>query len=476
MPEPSANKLSRPSFQAPTGTRDLYPVELARRRWIEDKWRKVAIRHGFEEIDGPTFESSELYAVKSGDGILNELFQTFSGKDPEQAKLAGEGRSPYALRPEFTPTLARMYAARAGNLPKPSKWFWQGPCFRAEKPQRGRLREFWQWNCDVIGGSFTPADAESAERSGLDAEVIGTCVGLLEACGLRSEQVRVKLSDRSIGAALLTHLGVPPEKLPVALQLIDRKDRMSVGDLGLATAAVGFVMSDYLKLAESVQATFRAGAGSIGLGPAHIPVDFAGLQQSWSALKGAGVDGWCDYDLSIARGLAYYTGMVFEVIVDGERAVAGGGRYDNLIELFGGPPTPACGFGMGDVVLSLVLQDKGLMPTDKEIARELGLRPDVFVISNGSPESDAAVTPTLAAMRKAGLHARRSYKASKNIGKLLKDASDQGSQYAIILEDAGEVTIKDLDQNKQRDGRVKLEELVKNPRAFLPPQPVGGLA
>lgn len=179
-PNPPA-RTPRQSFQAPTGTRDLYPVELARRRWIEDKWRKVAVRHGFEEIDGPTFESSDLYAVKSGDGILNELFQTFSGKDPEQAKQAGEGRSPYALRPEFTPTLARMYAARAGNLPKPCKWFWQGPCFRAEKPQRGRLREFWQWNCDVVGGSFTTEDTESTERAQLDAEVIGACVGLLEA-------------------------------------------------------------------------------------------------------------------------------------------------------------------------------------------------------------------------------------------------------------------------------------------------------
>ena len=186
-------------------------------------------------------------------------------------------------------------------------------------------------------------------------------------------------------------------------------------------------------------------------------------------LEAAGLSGWCKTDLSIARGLAYYTGMVFEVLVDGERAVAGGGRYDNLIELFGGPPTPACGFGMGDVVLALVLQDKGLMPSDKAIARELGLRPDVFVISNGSPESDAALVPTLAALRNAGLPPRRSHKSTKNIGKLLKDAADQQAQYAVILEDAGQVTIKDLDTNRQHEGQVPLAALRATPRTFLPP-------
>jgi histidyl-tRNA synthetase len=476
MSDPTPNppaRTPRQSFQAPTGTRDLYPVELARRRWIEDKWRKVAVRHGFEEIDGPTFESSDLYAVKSGDGILNELFQTFSGKDPEQAKQAGEGRSPYALRPEFTPTLARMYAARAGNLPKPSKWFWQGPCFRAEKPQRGRLREFWQWNCDVVGGSFTSADTESAERAQLDAEVLGSCVALLEACGLRPEQARVRWGSRQLLLALSEKAGVLAQELDGWLLFLDRSTKLDVAKQAQLAESMKIrteVRAEWDRLGHEVAAKRDLGVG--GLSGSSIERTYVATQ---SAIRAGGLEAWCDFDLSVVRGLAYYTGMVFEVIVDGERAVAGGGRYDNLIELFGGPPTPACGFGMGDVVLSLVLQDKGLMPSDKQIARELGLRPDVFVISNGSPESDAAVTPTLAGLRRAGLHARRSYKASKNIGKLLKDASDQGSQYAIIIEDAGEVTIKDLDQNKQRDGRVKLDELVKNPKIVLPPPPPGGL-
>lgn len=452
-PKPGA---SRPRFQAPTGTRDFYPVELARRRWIEDRWRKVAIRHGFEEIDGPTFEASDLYAVKSGDGILNELFQTFSGKDPEQAKLAGEGRAPLALRPEFTPTLARLYAARAGQAPKPCKWFWQGPCFRAEKPQRGRLREFWQWNCDVIGVSAAPEGAPAGPQDGeiaaLDAEVIGVCVDLLSACGLTPATMSVRLNNRQAAAALIADCGGAGREAD-ALALLDKRAKMPPAEWATQFSDLGIDPSQYERLAQGLSLESPA---------------FAALGEQ---LTNAGIAEWCVLDASIARGLAYYTGTVFEVheTSGAMRAVAGGGRYDNLIELFGGPPTPACGFGMGDVVLALVLQDKGLMPTDKQIARELGLRPDVFVISNGSPDNDAQVAPTLAALRRAGLHARRSYKATGKIGKLLKDASDQDSHYAIILEDGGEVTIKDLDHNKQREGRVKLDELRAGPRTYLPP-------
>jgi histidyl-tRNA synthetase len=453
---PPSNKPSPParvSIAAPTGTRDLYPVELARRRWIEDQWRKVAVRHGFEEIDGPTFEQSELYSVKSGQGILNELFQTFSGKDPEQAKAAGAGQAPFALRPEFTPTLARMFAARAGNLPKPCKWFWQGPCFRAERPQRGRLREFWQWNCDVIGGSFGPDEPENSERAGLDAEVLAACAELLVLCGLGPESIKLRINDRAAAARLIASCGGAGREHE-ALVLLDRRAKSHPPEWAQQFAALGIDL-----------ARFDAEARAVSF-------DSPGFASLGQQIRGAGLEAWCVVDPNIARGLAYYTGMVFEVIVDGERAVAGGGRYDNLIELFGGPPTPACGFGMGDVVLSLVLQDKKLMPSDKEIARALGLRPDVFVISNGAPENDAALPGVLAGLRRAGLHARRSYKASKNIGKLLKDASDQGSLYAVILEDAGEVSVKDLDQNKQRDGRVRLEDLLAKPREVLPP---GGL-
>jgi len=172
-------------IQKPSGTRDLYPQDLLRKRYIEKAWRDTSIRHGFDEVDGPTFEYSDLYAVKSGEGILNEVFGVFSGKDDEQR--SGGGRAPYALRPEFTPTLARMYAAKAGSLGKPTKWFWQQNCFRAERPQRGRLREFGQWNVDLIGGE----DSVTA-----DADVLSCNVSLLEGIGLSPADVKVRLSDR----------------------------------------------------------------------------------------------------------------------------------------------------------------------------------------------------------------------------------------------------------------------------------------
>lgn len=177
----------------------------------------------------------------------------------------------------------------------------------------------------------------------------------------------------------------------------------------------------------------------------------------WDSFKVAGYQDWIDADFNIVRGLAYYTGMVFEVheATGAERAIAGGGRYDNLIELFGGPPTPAVGFGMGDVVLSLVLQDKGLMPSDREIARSLGLRPDVFVITNGAPETDAMLAPLLARLRREGKHARRSYKSTKNIGKLLKDAADADARYAVIIESPTEITVKDMDANTQEKGPME---------------------
>lgn len=464
--------MGEQNFEAPKGTRDFYPIEMARRRFIEDKWRRVAIRHGFEEIDGPTFEETSLYTAKSGEGIVGEIFGVYSGKDEASvkemgAKLASGERgaiAPYALRPEFTPTLARMYAARAKQLPQPTKWFWQGPCFRAERPQRGRLREFWQWNCDILGtrGSGNAEKSGGEEEKGeADAEVIACCVDLLAVFGLNHDTIRIKVGHRSALMALLLAVEIPEEQHVRAISLIDAMPKLTQAEqvdhairLGFDAATVrvlnhafrqpfDFASDDFSYLIEP--GTLQSGR----LSDARWINPFRDAKRLFQHLSDARISDWCVFDLSIVRGLAYYTGMVFEVIVDGERAVAGGGRYDNLIETFGGPPTPAVGFGMGDVVLSLVLQDKGLMPSDAVIARELGLRPDAFVISNGVVESDAAVAPMLARLRRAGLHARRSYKSTRNVGKLLKEASDAGARYAVIIETASEVTVKNLDDGTQ---------------------------
>jgi len=431
--DPAADyPVDMPPIQAPTGTRDLYPAELNRLRFIQDAWRRASISHGFDEIDGPTFEHLDLYTIKSGEGIVSELFSF--------ERFGGEKK--FALRPEFTPTLARLFAAKAGSLPKPTKWFWMQNCFRAERPQRGRLREFYQWNCDVIGDDSAQADAE----------VIACAVGMFESLGLTAAHLRVRLNDRRVISALLAQCGATDDV--AALNLLDRRSKLERGEFEKAAAGLGLRLAEFeagcqrlIAESEAFKAGKPAGEGAL-----------LGLGQLWPLLAQMGVAAWCDFDPGIARGLAYYTGMVFEVheASGAERAVAGGGRYDKLIELFGGPPTPAVGFGMGDVVLSLVLQDKGLMPGDDQIADRLGLRPDLFVIAAENRENpevtraaDDAVAPLLAAARRAGLHVRKSYKSTRNIGKLLGDATKMRARYALIVETGLTGQIKDLEKGEQ---------------------------
>ena len=474
--------LSKPDqphkIQPPRGTRDLYPAEAARRRWLTERWREVSVRHGFDEVDGPTFEASDLYAVKSGDGILGELFQAFSGKSPDEVEQVKDtGRAPYALRPEFTPTLARMYAAKAAGLPKPCKWFMAGPFFRAERPQRGRLREFLQWNCDVLGldipaEKWNAEDAESraevAEAKGrMDAECIACCVAFLKAVGLSSDDVSIRINDRRMVAGLATAAGIASDQMTDWFAYLDGMDKRSdelnavfLDEHGIS-ADVPKRLADLVADAQGTRDTGGLASEAMGVNHEDAEGHLALLRQ----LVALDASEWCSpFSMSIVRGLAYYTGTVFEVIADGERAVAGGGRYDNLIELFGGPKTPAVGFAMGDVVLSLLLQDKGLMPSDDELMGLVGQHPDVFVLSSGDEAAEARIRPTVAALRRgsvslAGLHVRHSYKATKNVGKLLKEAAQQGARFAVIIEGAESCSVKDTRTNEQWPDKVPLTDL-----------------
>ena len=416
------------NHQAPRGTRDFYPIEMARRLWLEDKWRRTATRHGFDEISGPTFEHLDLYTVKSGEGIVSELF-SFTREGGETA---------YALRPEFTPTLARMVATKANALPKPIKWHSIGPYFRAERPQRGRLREFTQWNVDIIGDASPSADAEA----------ISCCIDAFRAMGLQPEDLRVRVSSREILHLCFEKVGIPSELHTAVLVLLDRREKMDATEFGIAFGQLGLSRSILLQVDEllaSFTDSERDGAKILHhMFPADLPdlPHFLGVHDEIIAQEAFP---WCEWDLSIVRGLAYYTGTVFEVPETGgkERAIAGGGRYDNLVELFGGPPTPAVGFAMGDVVIALVLQDKGLMPSDDAIARDMGLAPDVFVIAS-EEAADAHLRPVLAHLRRAGLHARRSYKSTRNVGKLLGEASKANARYALILKPDLSAELKDM--------------------------------
>jgi len=478
MSKPSEARAQARQIQSPRGTRDLYPAEAARRRWLMERWREVSVRHGFEEVDGPTFEESDLYAVKSGEGILGELFQAFSGKSPEEVEQVRQsGRAPFALRPEFTPTLARMYAARAAGLPKPCKWFMAGPFFRAERPQRGRLREFLQWNADVIGLDIPPerwgsGDADVAESEArMDAEVIALTIALLEGLGLTPADVQLRIGSRTVVDSILADMNVPRPSHGAIFNLLDRRAKLSPDAFKQECAGLLDVTA-FDTRREALEWSLRAKAEWVETGDltTATPVSFEPLRRAFGHLAEMALLEWCVPDLSIARGLAYYTGTVFEVIAGGERAVAGGGRYDNLIELFGGPPTPSVGFAMGDVVLSLLLQDKGLMPADDELMGLVGQHPDVFVLSNGTPEADAALRPLVVTLRRGSppqasslrppaFHVRHSYKTTKNVGKLLKEAAQSHARFAVIIEDGATCSVKDLRDNVQWDTRVALADL-----------------
>jgi len=411
-------------LQAPKGLRDFYPSEMAWHQHLLDAWRRVSIRHGFDQVDGPIFETLDLYKIKSGEGIVSELF-SFRREN---------GKNDYAIRPEFTPTLARMVAAKANALPKPIKWFCTPNFCRAEKPQRGRLREFWQWNVDMLGLDSPVADAE----------IIFVAIDLLRELGLTSEHVRVRISHRDTAKQVLSKLGVADEKMLEAFDLLDRRGKISdeafveaAGKLGLDAPTVQR-LDEVCRMRYSTGGGLKSLASTLGAG-----ADLSELEALDEQLSAFGISDWCEYDLGIVRGLAYYTGTVFEIheATGVERALAGGGRYDNLIELFGGPKTPGIGFGMGDVVLTNVLQDKGLLPEN------VMPRPDAFVFAT-SDEAASQVASIVSSLREAGLHARMTYKTTRNFGKLMKDASNCNARFAVIAGADG-IEVKDLDSGEQ---------------------------
>lgn len=421
-------------LQSPKGTRDFYPADMAWRNYLMDAWRRVSMRHGFEQVDGPIFELLDLYKVKSGEGIVSELFH-----------FEDRGGRALAIRPEFTPTLARMVAQRANSLPKPIKWFCLPNLCRAERPQRGRLREFWQWNVDILGSDQPVADAEC----------MLVAVDLLRELGVTSDQVKVRISHRDLVRRILLRLGVSEDNMIAAFELLDRREKMEHGQFTQEAVKLGLDEPRVERFTQMCRRRYPSGdvphlARSIGL-----EGSFDDLQALDEQLAAFGISQWCEYDLGIVRGLAYYTGTVFELheATGVERALAGGGRYDKLIELFDGPATPAVGFGMGDVVLTNVLQDKGLVPD------EYAPKPDAFVIALN--DDAARQLPRLvASLREAGIHTRFSYKATRNLGKLLKDATQNSARRAVILDEnlaRNVVLIKNMDDGEQRE--IPLAEL-----------------
>jgi histidyl-tRNA synthetase len=324
------------------GFRDFYPQELAERAFIMQTWRDVARRYAFVEYDGPPLEPLELYTRKSGDEIVGQLYN-----------FLDKGGREVALRPEMTPTVARMVAARANALRKPVRWFSMPQLFRYERQQKGRLREHFQLNVDLLGTSDVAADAE----------LVACAVDIMRAFGLTSQDVVVRVSDRRILHAYLRSLAVPEEAITATYGVIDKLERTpeavsieKLAALDVPANAIERIVAIASTTLEDVQARLASSEGS-------VQVEEFGRYLGYVAALLGGDRSWLQLDLSIVRGLAYYTGIVFELFDrSGEfRAICGGGRYDTLLESLGGADMPALGFGMGDVVLGELLRSKGLM-------------------------------------------------------------------------------------------------------------------
>ena len=411
--------------QALPGFRDFYPAEFALRAHILDAWRRVAGRYGFEEFDGPPLEPLELYTTKSGDEIVDQLY-AFEDKGGRQV----------ALRPEMTPTVARMVAARANALKKPIRWFSIPQLFRYERQQRGRLREHFQFNCDIIGEAGPLADAE----------VIALALDVMRELGLGPDDVRVRLSDRRVIQALLSSVGVVDQtELRAAYAAVDKIHRVSEAALAadLEKAGLGQSVAGILQTARLTTWPLVESA----LAHNDMSEEGAHLFAVVEALDQMGLGSFVDVDLSIVRGLAYYTGVVFELFdaKGAMRAICGGGRYDQLLASLGGVDLPALGFGMGDVVLGDVLKDKGVVPeTPSSI--------DVFVVAV-TPEDLPHALRLSRVLRDRNL--RVEYPLSHAaVGKQLKLANARRAPYAVMIgpdeRASGGVVLRDLSTGEQR--------------------------
>src|ERR1700682_1599196 len=409
------------------GFRDFYPEQLATRNYLMSVWREVARKYGFVEYDGPPLEPLELYTRKSGDEIVGQLY-TFTDKGDREV----------ALRPEMTPTLARMVAAKANAMRKPIRWFSVPQLFRYERQQKGRLREHFQLNVDIIGEASIAADAE----------LLAVAIDVMRAVGLSSQDVRARVSDRRLLTAALASAGVKKDEMPAVFAAIDKTGRepreVTLGKVEKAVASKEARTGVSRILASS--ADLNALAAEFRHSP-DVMETVTHMREYLNFLDALGVGDWIDFDLSIVRGLAYYTGKVFELFdAKGEfRAICGGGRYDDLLSTIGGVDLPALGFGMGDVVLTELLRARNLLP-EPELATEYWV----------ASEDDSMLPDVMSVAGRLRAKSRSVEYALKpqTLSRQLKTASSAGVKNVVLLRRAdynnGKVIVKTLSDGSER--------------------------
>ncbi|HUQ19023.1 MAG TPA: histidine--tRNA ligase [Gemmatimonadaceae bacterium] len=412
--------------QALPGFRDFYPDDLAQRSFILGVWRDVLRRYAFVEYDGPPLEPLDLYRRKSGGELVGQIYS-----------FMDRGEREVALRPEMTPTFARMVAARANTLRKPVRWFSIPQLFRQEKQQRGRLREHFQLNADIVGETSVAADAE----------LLAVALDVMRSFGLEHTDAVARVSDRRLLDALLIHAGATEEMLAHVYAVIDKRGRepANVSREKLEAAVGNAEIADRIEQIFDCKdiADLNQKYGEVAAAAEHIE-----RMRMYLVYVGAlGFGEWVQIDLSIVRGLAYYTGIVFELFdTAGElRAICGGGRYDNLLENLGGVDLPALGFGMGDVVLGELLRSRNLIPRTTA-------RIDYWVAFDDEAllEDVMSVATQLRRNNRSAEYSLR----PQQLGRQLKAAAATGARNAVLLKRdrfaLKEVTVKDLDSGNER--------------------------
>jgi histidyl-tRNA synthetase len=432
------------TMQSLPGFRTFYPDDCAGRNYILSKWREVARRYGFIEYDGPVLEPMELYEKKSGGELVGQLFD-----------FRDKGGRRVAMRPEMTPTLARMVAAREKDFRKPMKWFCCPQFFRYEKQQRGRLREFFQFNADIIGESSPAADAE----------LIALAIDILREFGLTEQDFVVRLSSREIWSGLLTEkkgagaFGNP--EIDQLLAAIDKAERQPESVVDSQLESLGLSWGEVKQWA--------AGLGERILAPdsADFGKPLASFRELIHAhLQPRGLLKYVDVDFFIVRGLAYYNGMVFEIFdrTKKERALAGGGRYDGLLDLMsdGKVDLPALGFGMGDVVLGNLIEDTPRAAEKMKVWLAKNRSADVFVVV-ATEQLRSEVLALVQQLRDAGLRVDFSLAAAK-VGKQFQAAEQTGAQFAVLFgEEWPMVSVKTLaTRAEQRIPHAELADWIRN--------------
>lgn len=412
------------------GTRDFYPENMAVRTWLYNKVREVSEAFGYQEFEAPILEKLDLYAAKSGEELVKKQSYEFTDKGGEKI----------VLRPELTPSLARIISQRQNQLAYPLRWWSYGPFWRYEAPQKGRTREFFQWNIDLIGIDTPEADAE----------LIAIITFLFKSLGLTPDQTVVLINDRRLINIELEKLNIPIELRQDALSWIDRKNKMSSDSWDKYGIDLGFSK-------EQIDGT------KTFLSRDDLWKESENLKKVFALLDAMGVRDYVKYDSGIIRGLPYYTGIVFEAFdVSGSlrRAILGGGRYNNLMEAVGGDPMPAVGFAMGDLVISLILEELGLLPNN------LGASPASILVTIFDENTLLPSMALATELRQAGLKVA-TYPEPAKLGKQFKYADRIGTRLAVVMGpdeiSKRQVTIKNLETRNQTSlPRDKIADHIKD--------------